>query len=125
MTVPAGRLRDVLGITTVGFVPTRHELAVVDTPLSAVAASEPAGDQITIDNFSFKPAAITVVAGTKVTWINHDDEPHKIVANDKRFSSPVLDTDEKFSFQFNGPGAYSYFCSLHPQMTGTVSVRSR
>src|SRR5689334_14672015 len=109
MTVPAGRLRDVLGITTVGFVPAHSQLAVVDAPLSAGggrASAAPAGDQVAIDNFSFTPAALTVAAGTKVTWINRDDVPHKVVANDRRFASPVLDTDEKFSLQFSAPGAY-------------------
>src|SRR5438477_973360 len=59
MTVPAGRLHDVLGITTVGFVPTHHQLAVVDTPLSAAggAAAAGAGDQVVINNFRFLPAA--------------------------------------------------------------------
>ena len=49
----------------------------------------------------------------------------KIVANDRRFSSPPLDTEEKFSFQFGAPGAYPYYCSVHPTMTGTVVVKAR
>src|SRR5262249_33342172 len=119
ITVPAGRLRDLLGVTTVGFVPTHHSLAVVDTPLSAGgpgAAAAPAQDRLAIDNFSFAPAAVAVKAGAQVTWTNRDDVPHKIVANDRRFASPVLDTGEQFAFQFREPGTYPYFCSLHPKM---------
>ncbi len=78
---------------------------------------------ISIDNFTFKARTITVAAGTSVTWVNHDDVPHKIVTSDKKISSPVLDTDGKFSYTFTTPGTYEYYCSIHPTMTGTVIVK--
>ncbi|HLK58148.1 MAG TPA: plastocyanin/azurin family copper-binding protein, partial [Chthonomonadaceae bacterium] len=59
----------------------------------------------------------------KVTWINHDDIPHTVVDTNKRFSSPVLDTNDKFSFTFSNPGDYNYFCSLHPKMTARIVVK--
>jgi 3',5'-cyclic-AMP phosphodiesterase len=121
MTVPAGRLRDLLGVTTVGFVPTAHSLAVVDTPLSA-AGTGAAPDQVAVDNFSFAPAALTVKPGAQVTWTNRDDVPHTVVAVDRRFASPVLDTGERFTFQFREPGTYPYYCSVHPKMTGKIVV---
>ena len=77
---------------------------------------------VTIDNFTFQPAQLTVKVGTTVTWKNHDDIPHTVVANDKSFKSRVLDTGEKFSFTPTKPGAYPYFCSVHPKMTGTLVV---
>jgi plastocyanin len=79
--------------------------------------------EVKIDNFSFGPAAITVPAGTTVTWINRDDIPHTVVSDDKVFKSKVLDTDEKFSYAFSKPGTYPYFCSIHPKMTGKVVVQ--
>ncbi len=79
--------------------------------------------EVKIDNFSFGPAALTVSAGTTVTWTNRDDIPHTVVSDDKVFKSKVLDTDEKFSYTFNKPGTYSYFCSVHPKMTGKVIVQ--
>lgn len=78
---------------------------------------------VKIDNFSFGPAAITVKAGTTVTWTNRDDIPHTVVSDDKLFKSKVLDTDEKFSYTFGKPGTYPYFCSIHPKMTGRVVVQ--
>jgi plastocyanin len=63
-----------------------------------------------------------VSVGTTVTWTNHDDVPHTIVSTEQRFKSPVLDTDGRFSQQFDTPGTYGYFCSLHPKMTGRVVV---
>jgi amicyanin len=91
----------------------------------AGAQEKPATAEVKIDNFSFGPAALTVAAGTTVTWINRDDIPHTVVSTDdpKTFKSKVLDTDEKFSFTFSKAGTYSYFCSIHPKMTGKVVVQ--
>ena len=91
----------------------------------ANAQQHPAAMEVKIDNFSFGPASLTVPVGTTVTWINHDDIPHTVVSTDdpKTFKSKVLDTDEKFSFTFSKPGTYSYFCSIHPKMTGKVIVQ--
>ena len=81
--------------------------------------------EVKIDNFSFSPQALTVAVGTTVTWTNRDDIPHTVVSTDdpKAFKSKVLDTDEKFSFTFTKPGSYAYFCSVHPKMTGKVTVQ--
>ena len=86
-------------------------------------AQQAQATEVKIDNFSFGPAAMTVAAGTTVTWTNHDDIPHTVVADDKSFKSKVLDTDQKFSYTFSKPGTYPYFCSVHPKMTGKVVVQ--
>src|ERR1700724_295752 len=91
--------------------------------LNVHAQQEATSAEVKIDNFSFGPAAVTVAAGTTVTWTNRDDIPHTVVSDDKVFKSKVLDTDEKFSFTFAKPGTYSYFCSVHPKMTGKVIVQ--
>jgi plastocyanin len=76
---------------------------------------------VTIDNFTFQPAELTVKVGTTVTWKNHDDIPHTVVSAGK-FRSKTLDTDDSFSFTFTAAGDYKYFCSLHPHMTGMIKV---
>jgi plastocyanin len=76
---------------------------------------------VTIDNFTFQPAQLTVKVGTAVTWKNHDDIPHTIVSAGE-FRSKTLDTDDSFSFTFTAAGDYKYFCSLHPHMTGMIKV---
>ena len=76
---------------------------------------------VMIDNFTFEPAQLTVKVGTTVTWKNRDDIPHTIVSAGK-FRSKTLDTDDSFSFTFTAAGDYTYFCSLHPHMTGTIKV---
>ncbi|HZT58704.1 MAG TPA: cupredoxin family copper-binding protein [Pyrinomonadaceae bacterium] len=87
------------------------------------AGADAAQNQIVIENFTFKPATLTVKAGTKVTWVNRDDVPHTATDTDKRFNSGALDTDDRFSFTFEKPGTYDYFCALHPKMTGRIVVK--
>ena len=77
-----------------------------------------------IDNFAFAPQRVVVKAGTTVIWINDDDIPHTVASSAKLFKSNALDTKDKFSFTFTTAGAYEYFCSLHPHMTGTIVVEA-
>ncbi|HYL84927.1 MAG TPA: cupredoxin family copper-binding protein [Candidatus Angelobacter sp.] len=89
----------------------------------AAAQQKAESVEVKIDNFSFGPSALTVPAGTTVTWTNRDDIPHTVVSTDGVFKSKVLDTDDKFSFKFEKAGTYPYFCSIHPKMTGKVIVQ--
>ena len=80
-------------------------------------------NKIEIKDFAFNPQSITVKSGEKVTWINRDEEPHTIVSVEKQFKkSTALDTDQEFTITAGAPGTYSYFCSVHPKMTGTIVV---
>jgi plastocyanin len=79
--------------------------------------------QVKIDNFVFGPQTLTVPVGTTVTWTNSDDIPHTSVSTEGVFKSKVLDTDEKFSYTFTKAGAYPYYCTIHPKMTGKVVVQ--
>ena len=99
------------------------ELGAGAGTVTAGAQPKPETMEVKIDNFTFGPAALTVMVGTTITWTNRDDIPHTVVSTDKAFKSKVLDTDEKFSFTFSTPGTFSYFCSIHPKMTGTVVVQ--
>ena len=143
MTVDPQRLKSVLGITDVTFIPGRSALAVVDATLSGQppafeAASRDAmkrrdssrknialgANEIGIDNFKFAPSPLTVKAGTKVLWINNDDVPHLIVSTQNKFrQSSVLDTNQRFSVTLTRSGTYDYFCSLHPMMQGKIIVQ--
>ena len=80
-------------------------------------------NRIEIKDFAFNPQTVTVKSGEKVTWINRDEEPHTIVSVEKQFKkSTALDTDQEFTITAGAPGTYSYFCSVHPKMTGTIVV---
>ena len=76
---------------------------------------------MTIDNFTFAPAQLTVKIAPTATWTNRDDIPHTVVSAGK-FRSKALDTDDKYSFTFTSAGDYKYFCSLHPHMEGMIKV---
>lgn len=80
-------------------------------------------NKIEIKDFAFNPQTITVKSGEKITWINRDEEPHTVVSVEKQFKkSTALDTDQQFTITAGAPGTYTYFCSVHPKMTGTIVV---
>ena len=80
--------------------------------------------KIEIKDFAFNPQTITVKSGEKITWVNRDEEPHTIVSVEKQFKkSSALDTDQEFTITAGAPGTYTYFCSVHPKMTGTIVVQ--
>ena len=87
-----------------------------DQPSAASAA-------VNIDNFVFGPQTLTVRVGATVTWTNKDDIPHTTVSTDGVFKSKVMDTEDKFSYKFDKAGTYSYYCTIHPKMTGKVVVQ--
>jgi plastocyanin len=88
------------------------------------APARAADATIHIDNFAFNPPTLRVSAGTKVTWVNRDDMIHTTVdaATPRAFKSDPMDTDQSYSFVFAKAGTYHYFCSMHPQMMGTIIV---
>ena len=91
--------------------------------LSLGAAHAYAEDtSVTIDNFTYKPEVLTIKPGTTVTFVNHDDIPHSIVDNGGKFRSKVFDTDESVRMTFDAAGNLTYFCGLHPHMTGRIVV---
>jgi plastocyanin len=92
--------------------------------LPAAAAAPAKAQSIQIHNFAFAPAVLTVARGTTITWTNADEDPHTVTATGRAFHSAALDTGNRFSFTFNTPGEFAYFCSLHPHMTGKVVVRA-
>jgi plastocyanin len=86
----------------------------------ALAANDP--NTIVVKSFMFTPTNLKVKAGTKITWMNKDEEPHTIASDAGAFRSSALDTDESFSYKFDQPGTYHYTCTIHPRMVGTITV---
>jgi plastocyanin len=84
--------------------------------------------QVQMINTSFDPKEITVQAGTKVTWTNNDSTAHTVTAGTRGNPSGLFDSGnvapgETFSFVFDTPGTYSYYCTYHQGMDGTVIVQ--
>lgn len=91
-------------------------------PSAATTPQPVAGSAVEISDFAFAPASLTVKVGDAVTWTNHDEEPHTVAADDGSFRSPGLGTNDKFTFTFTTTGSFSYICTIHPFMHGTVVV---
>src|SRR5216683_6441141 len=100
-------------------------IAIAGTPLvvsGSLGAAESSAE-IHIQNFTFGPALLKVKAGTAVTWVNDDEEPHNVVnigQPTRVFRSGGMDGDDRYSFTFDTPGTYEYICSVHPYMNGEV-----
>jgi plastocyanin len=79
---------------------------------------------VLIQNFSFKPAQITIKRGTKVTWINKDSTTHTATANNGRsFDSGRLRPGQRYTHTFKSAGKKSYHCEIHSDMKGTITVK--
>ncbi|MCX6684327.1 MAG: cupredoxin family copper-binding protein [Methanoregula sp.] len=90
-------------------------------------ASTVGGNTITIKNFAFDPSSLTVKTGTVVTWVNQDGVSHTITSDTGSpvaFSSDSLSNGASYTFTFTLPGTYTYHCSIHPSMKGTIIVQS-
>ena len=96
--------------------------ATTMTTTPTTQASPPSPVSVTIKDFVFHPASVTVPAGTTVTWTNLDAATHSIVSDTGKFSSSNLPTGQTFSFTFTGAGSYPYHCGIHTTMHGTVTV---
>jgi plastocyanin len=117
------KMRHILSLAVAVLVTISMSLFALAASVATSDDAVPASAEVKIDNFTFGPQTLTVAVGTEVVWVNRDDIPHTIVSADGVFKSKVRDTDEKFSYTFTKSGTYSYYCSLHPKMTGKIVVR--
>ena len=93
------------------------------TLLAAAFNAQAADVTVEIKRFLFEPKEITVAPGAKVVFINRDETPHQIKADDGSFVSKALDTDDRHEQVFATAGDFGYVCTLHPFMTGIVHVK--
>jgi plastocyanin len=81
------------------------------------------GGKVSIADFQFAPAEITIAVGKSVTWTNNDGAPHGLEYQDGSAGKDLLLPGASYSRRFDKPGSYDYDCSIHPYMTGRVVVR--
>ena len=75
-----------------------------------------------MDGFAFKPQTVSVQVGDTVVWTNNDTFLHTTTADGGAWDSGDMSQGDTFPFTFTAPGTYSYRCSFHASMTGTVIV---
>jgi plastocyanin len=87
---------------------------------TVVALQQP---EVRAINYAYEPATLTVSAGTMVRFVNLDDDVHTISHRGGLFESGLLFKGDSWTYVFNTPGTYEYFCLPHPWMQGTIIVQ--
>lgn len=100
----------------VGKAPRKVVVQQSASPTAAAAAT------VSITNFAFGPASLTVHVGDSVTFTNNDGATHSVTFKDGSAGADSLSPGQSFTRTFDHAGTFDYFCSFHPYMTGTIVV---
>lgn len=94
------------------------------TPSQSQNTQQTSSNEVNIKNFAFSPASLSIKKGTTVKWTNSDDTAHTVIESDNKTgpSSSLLGKNQSYSFTYNEVGTFAYKCSVHPYMTGSVTV---
>lgn len=92
------------------------------TGAPSTSVTIPSGAE-SLGNRAYIPDDVTIATGTTVTWTNSDSVAHTSTSDASAWNSGIVAPGGRFSFTFATPGTYSYHCTIHPGMVGTVVVR--
>src|SRR5215211_6951638 len=98
---------------------------VVMVVMAPSATAQGATTPVSIQDFFFSPANVTVEAGTTVTWVNEVTvcgTLPSLTSDDGQFDSGVLMPGDSYTVMFKGRGTITYHCAIHPSMSGSVTV---
>ncbi|HEX5514926.1 MAG TPA: cupredoxin family copper-binding protein [Gammaproteobacteria bacterium] len=105
----------------------RAGLLAVSTAFAIGAVSPvfaaPRVHEVVIEGMQFNPATLEVNQGDTVVWTNRDFFPHNATAEDGAFRSNDLEPGQSWRFRADTKGDFPYFCSLHPTMKATLTVK--
>lgn len=92
--------------------------------LTGNGATQPAEAQtVTIKDFAFSPAELTVKKGSTIIWVNQDSPKHNAFSGTAGGpQGPLLATGEKYTFKAEKVGSFDYICQPHPFMKGKITV---
>lgn len=90
--------------------------------LMFTSVAGPGANEVWIQGRAFNPATITVTAGTTITWTNKDGVNHTVTSTTALFDSGTIANNGTYSHTFNSTGTFTYTCTIHPDMAGTVIV---
>ena len=98
--------------------------SAASTHTTAAAATAPRSGHVlvTISNYMYMPAHLTVVAGTKVSFLNKDAAPHTATALNTSFDTGTIKQGQTRTVVFKKPGTFKYHCLFHAFMTSTITV---
>ncbi len=78
---------------------------------------------IAIEDFLYSPADLTINAGTTITWTNNDGAVHDATERDRSWNTELLSKGEAGEITFDEAGTFEYFCTIHPWMEASITVR--
>lgn len=78
---------------------------------------------VEINNLSFGPSSLEISKGTTVTWKNNDLVTHTVISDNGQFASPEIPSGGTYQFLFDETGTFTYHCSVHPQMNGSITIK--
>lgn len=92
---------------------------------STLGIASPKSQTVTvvIENMKFSPAELEVKKGETVIWVNKDLVPHTATADDGSFDSKMIGPGKSWKYQPKKAGTYSYKCTFHPTMLGSITVK--
>ena len=128
-------------LTVITFYP--NEFVIGNESASVVIPKGSASPEVNITKLTprqwYVPSQISINQNDTVTWINTDTESHTVTSgigegleslvNKKQgtkngiFDSGIFKPDTNWTYQFEQPGIFTYFCTVHPWMEGTVIVK--
>jgi plastocyanin len=85
-------------------------------------ARKAASASVTMGDLFFSPASVSIAVGDTVTWTNNGQAPHNATADDGSFKTPTIEAGQSTSHTFSQAGTFSYICTIHPNMKGTIRV---
>ena len=100
-------------------------LAVSHGPGQSGTAVSPRHHVVEIDNFKFKPFALTIAQGDTVEWINRDIVPHTATGNNKAWDTQKLIKGQSGRVTFSMAGKEQYICRFHPNMRGEITITAK
>lgn len=103
-------------------VPATAALPVAAQAGGGSRAKAAASATVTLKDISFKKSRVTITRGSRVTWVWKDgDTPHNVTS--RKFKSSTTKHRGRYTVRFTRKGVYTYHCTIHPGMNGTVVVR--
>ncbi len=93
------------------------------TPAQSAHAPPHTVTPVAISGYAYRPAAIIVARGTKITFTNHDQTAHTVTSTVTGFDSGTIDPGKSAAITMTKPGTYTYYCQFHAFMHGTITVR--
>jgi len=112
--------------TTVEVTPRPEVLGNVASPAAVInpeATPSAQRVEVIISNLSFQPPSITLGKGSTIVWRNQDTVSHMVTAGDGSFNSGTIVAGDTFEQKFEKSKTYTYSCSIHPEMKGTIIVK--